>query len=400
MIPCQDCQHENPLGAVFCHRCGARLEVSIQQIAGSVAVTNREAQIDRLFRAARNSLIFAGFLFVVALIFVTAVVPELPPPTITPAPARNPAALFTSDVPWKDNEIAAEASIPPPLPEDIEREDIDLMAWRAREGLSRALQMGIGEATGERVGLDTLGTAQIEILQHQNQNGSFRGTDVLGATALATLALQAAPLANHLQRGPELRRARAKAVEWLGARVRTLTGKDPVVRVLTACALLESGTIDDHNARRDLMHHLSDGDAVKWQAVALLSVPRELRAEAATRGTALTARPLAEDPVGKVLSGLLWAETAETLVDDSAFARVAASRPTDVDLFSWALAAWYRGVDPVGLEEQLKQIARAGTVSAGDDLRRMAPLFADQAMAILVCTAPARAPVTWTHLPD
>lgn len=400
MIPCQDCQHDNPLGAVFCHRCGARLQVSIQQVAGSVAVTNRDAQVERVFRAARSAVIIAAFLFVVAVIFVVAVVPELPPPSITPAPAHNAATLFTSDVAWSDAQAPAEAAVPPPLPEDIELETIELMDWRASEGLQRALKLGIGDPTDERVGLDTLGTAQVEILQHQNMNGSFRGTDVLGATALATLALQAAPLAAHLQRGQEIRRARAKAVEWLAARQRTLVGKDPVVRVLTACALLESGTIQDDSAVRDLIHHLSDGDAAKWQAVGLLSVPSELRAAAAPRGPALVARALSDDPVGKVLGGLLWAETAETLVDDTAFARVAASKPTGVDLLAWALASWYRGVDPVGLETHLQQIARAGAVSAGDDLRRMAPLFADKAMAILACTAPARAPVTWTHLPD
>lgn len=389
MIPCQDCGHDNPLGSVFCHRCGERLQVNLAQVAGSVAISRTHDRINRFCTAAGNALLVAGFLLAAALVIRHTMIPDLPPASLMPPADPDDATLFTRDAPWQAASTSLEALLPDPLPLTVHRiEGPSLQQWRAQIGLARLRSFGVDPAMLHRL--------QLGLLRHQNPDGSFAGSDVLTATSLAALALQAIPPPSSGDDRDRLNQAVDKAQRWLLVRVRTPGNqRQPSLgRTLATIAVLEGGELTTMERRNALLRAM-DREEPLWQLIALLSCPPDERPDEVIAGLFAA---MADNHVGQVLGGLLDKQRA-VLLNDAAFSAAAARASTGAQALAWALAAWYRGAAPRVMQAQAQAWAESGICPPDDALLRAAPLIAEPALAILAASAPIRAPVSWVALP-
>ncbi len=388
MIPCQDCGHDNPLGTVFCHRCGERLQVNLQQVAGSVAVSRSHDRINRISTAARNALMVAVFLLLAALIIRYTLVPDLPPVTLMPATDPDDVTLFTSNTPWLARDTSLAALTPPPLPSTVHVTTPSLLTWRDTMGLQRLRSCGIDPALMHR--------AQLNLLQHQNPDGSFAGTDVLVATGLAALALQAVPPPSSGEERERLLEALDKAQRWLLVRVRTPghQRQSSLGRTLATMVALEGEALSAVERRTVLMRAM-DREEPLWQLMALLSCPPEDRPDDVITGLISA---IGDNHIGRVVGALLDRRQAVVL-DDAAFTTAAAQASTGGQAVAWAVAAWYRGAAPRVTMSQGLAWGESGICPADEGLLRAAPVIAEPALAILAASAPIRAPVSWVALP-
>ena len=388
MIPCQDCGHDNPLGSVFCHRCGERLQVNLQQVAGSVAISRTHDRINRFSTAARNALMVACFLLIAALIIRHTLVPDLPPVTLMPPADPDDPTLFINDAPWLASGASLETLTPDPLPATARLEVPSLLEWRARMGPQRLRSCGINPTIIHRL--------QLGLLAHQNPDGSFAGSDILAATGLATLALQAVPPPPAGEDRDRLIEALDKAYRWLLVRVRNPgSQRQPGLgRTLATLVVLEGDGLTAIERRTALLRAM-DHQAPLWQLITLLSCPPAERPDETVTGLIAA---VADDHIGQVLGALLDQRRA-VLLDDAAFTAAAAQASTGVQALAWALAAWYRGAAPRVMRTQGAAWAESGSCPPDSDLLRAAPLIAEPALAILAASAPIRAPVSWVALP-
>jgi len=384
MIPCQKCGADNPLGTVFCHSCGTRLEVSLNAVAGSVAATNVEKRKLEIFKAGRNGLFLAACGMVVALVFSHVFAPSLPSPTLNPPASMGPNTLLPEPETWQPDASSVAWLTPDPLPQAIETKGLSLAEWRRRVGRARVQALGVD--------MSTVRAWHQHILDQQQDNGSFAGNDPVAATGLALLALKACITGGgdeaFLQRKVE---AMHQATLYLLQRVRSsafgITGT-PLGRTLAVLALIDAGMLP---VKEFPMHqvYLTNGKIPVFQALGLLSIPPTQRPRSTTAVVNRLGGQLLYDQFLSLISDV------EQDLDPKFFTAEVAEGLDGRERLVWAATAWFHGVQPMNLHHVLAAWSRTAPADAPEDLQNAAPAFAAQALAVLTCTVAARAPLTW-----
>lgn len=78
MIPCQACQHENPISARYCHSCGVKLERNEKVIYKAVAADQSDDRSWRWLGRGNSTMLLGMFLLIAALVFRYILVPTMP----------------------------------------------------------------------------------------------------------------------------------------------------------------------------------------------------------------------------------------------------------------------------------------------------------------------------------
>jgi len=369
MIPCNHCGAENPLGTMFCRSCGGRIEVDPNQIMASVQQSKSEDLADRITRSGRNALAMAAFCLVAALIVRLVIVPDLPPARMPLADARSGGVLLpmvASDTPMPRADLLLGGG------------EESLVDWRTGNADHLLGSFGID--------LENLRAWQHQIIEYQQEDGSFAGSDRVVATALAVLALQAYPgdlAVDHAAR---------RGAQWLQIRSdRILDANDRLAQTLTAMALMERGTLDHQTIGR-MANMLGSGDHVPWQAQLLpIFVPERRPQDLVVFRRALEDTPLwrhfldrvSEEPLVATPSRELF--TAETVADLA-----------PLEQWAWSQTAWYHAAEVDVLSNRLRHWSKQPPPPLEGDLEAVAGPAGGLALRVLTCAAPARIPLTHT----
>lgn len=367
MIPCNHCGVENPLGTLFCRACGQRIEVDPHAIMGSVKQSAEEARESKLLQAGRSALAVSGFLLMAALIVNVVVIPELPQARM-PQPDPLPGAEL---LPPPAQETAATT---PELA--VGAGASALIDWRRTNATHLIGSFGTDL---ERV----LGWMQ-QVLDRQQPDGSFLGSDPLVATAVSVLALQAWPGDPAADRGAE------KGRDWLYARRnRVLEGSDRRAQSLVAMALLESGRLQPQEVST-FAALIGSGAQTEWQALVLPLFPDERR----PTELLVLRRDLESDPLWR---HYLDRFTTEALVPGPDKTLFSAAGLIGLDPFQrwvWSQTAWFHAADPETYAATIRSwSASEQPPAAPEPLATLAGPQAGAALAILAVCAPARVPV-------
>jgi len=380
-VNCAKCGKLNPLGTVFCHGCGGRIEVTAGQVLGSVAETERHLRERTIYHWGRSALNLCGFALFAALALRYGMVPAVP---LAELPATPPQVLFPIDnLAWADGAgpaapgtpakpgaavVAAEEK-PPPMPTIAVPKRLE---WRRQQGPFILSSMGLDMAR--------LAAMQQEVVAAQKPDGSFAGGDPLAATALGTLALHALP------GKPPVDAAAARGLTALLAKVADLSAATPLSRSLVIMALVDAEALPE-SVRVAFGIRLVDGSVGTWQALALpLYAPKSRPSELAGLRAALK-EPLwqafltindASSQVG-VDARLLFSENAKSLLRGE-------------DRLVWAHLAWHHPLAPRDLADTLKAWSAAAPCAVDPALATVAGTFAPAAVALLTVTSPARLP--------
>ena len=78
MIPCQSCNHENPVSARYCHSCGTKLDRSKKRVLAAVIADRHEDGSFRWMARGHSMLLVGGFLLLCALVLRYIVIPDMP----------------------------------------------------------------------------------------------------------------------------------------------------------------------------------------------------------------------------------------------------------------------------------------------------------------------------------
>lgn len=376
MIPCQKCQYQNPLGTLFCHNCGTKLQVDASQIFGSIQETQRSQAHEKIFNAGKSILTIGLFGLAAAISIRLALVPSIPAPTVPQGDLRDADALFPSETDWRESTARIEDDVDwptPAAPIDQSR----LLSWR--RAVASQLLDGFG------IDFARLRQWQLELVALQERSGAFPGKDATAATALGCLALQAFP-------GDEqVDLAANKAREHLRRQrdyLQSGSGSDLAV-ALSVMALYES---DGAIALQGLHHLLVNGKLPRWQMLALCHLAPEDRIKEFPAIRLSTP----ETPVAQAMLSILHGpdDPERTLGDEL---MVAGLDP--VDQLLWSHWQWLRIGDLEVYAGALQDWSRLTSLPpAPPDLSLLTGAGTDYALAILTCTAPASVPVRW-HAP-
>lgn len=368
MITCQKCQHINPMGTIFCHACGDRINVQAAEVHASVHLT-RQGDLDRnIYYWGRNAVSLCSFLLVVAIIINFVMVPAVPPADL---PQMPPFDLFKGATPpqlqtMQPAPVAAE----PGSTGDLSKQN--RLTWRQQQGTFILSSLGLD--------LGGIRQWQTGIIAQQALNGSFAGSDTAAATALATLALQAYPASD----AASVAAARARA--FLLPLAKSAISMDPVARSLVILALLDADEFDK-KARDNMGLILVDGSAPEWQALSLLAMPAGERP-----AQVIGLRGKLNTPTWNGLFAALGHEPP-AIIEPKSFAEDAGKALTTGEArFFWTVASWNYPLAPKDLAALLKTWSGAAPVAASPALEKMCGRTASAALAVLTVTAPIRAP--------
>lgn len=390
MIPCQKCNHSNPLGTVFCHGCGVRLVVNYQQIAQSVAGTVKANADDAVFGWGRGSVLLCSFLLVCALVLRFGLVPAMPTLELPPAPALP---LFPKEAPaWiekirdaaptsaEDNTLAAtnvgNDDIAPPLPATGSklRDLSGRLAWR--RDVARSI---LGDLRVDRKRLRAL---QKTIIASFDGKGAFAGEDPIAATSLCLLALQAWPS------DETVAIVMAQAQAWLLQQTPLLAQKPALVRTLAVLALMDAEALPEA-LRASQAPTLFDGGVPQWQAYLLALYSN-------------SDRPTQLAPLRNVLRTPQWDLYFDLIgggipkSDPALFsAAVIKGLTTGEDRLAWAFLAWHLPVAPKELGDTLRLWASDNPVMVDPELAKKIGPRAPEALALLTILTPLRLPPLW-----
>ncbi|HYE06433.1 MAG TPA: zinc ribbon domain-containing protein [Planctomycetota bacterium] len=364
MIPCSKCAHDNPLGTMFCHGCGARLEVRTDHIMKSVAATKQATRERRLWEAGRSATSLALFLVICAIVLDQMLAPPLPPAEI---PEVADVAVFETPPPaWVGQatpNAAGGAVAPRRAAGDLDR--LDLRRLRAG-GVAKTL--GIDPAA--------IAALRAPLIAKQKDDGSFPGGEAVGATGLAALALQtwcddSVGIA-----------AAARARAWLVKQGREVAKAGDVSRSLALAALLDAGELDPA-IRAGLGNRVVDGKAPVWQVLALpLYGPDQRPSEFAGLRTAR------DDRHWPAFLALLASQPLPADVDAVCGADAAAAATIGEARLSWALTAWHLGRAPEVFAATLKAWSTAPPAAVDPALAKAAGPDAAAAVALITLGAP------------
>ena len=106
MITCAKCDHANPLGSIFCHGCGARLDVQMADVIASVHGTKTAQQHDDLYAWGRSAFSLCSFALVCSLLLRYVLVPpvpiaEFPTAPMLPLIGKEQPSWSKATPPWK-----------------------------------------------------------------------------------------------------------------------------------------------------------------------------------------------------------------------------------------------------------------------------------------------------------
>jgi hypothetical protein len=383
MITCQNCDHVNPMGTIFCHSCGERLNVSVDAISQSVAGTKKANLDDNVFRWGRSAVALGLFLLISALILRYVVVPPLP---YLEYPVSAPITLFPKEAPpWAANmpdangpatpgpASPAVTSAGPNQPTPVAPPGARL-AWRRTNAVNLLIGFQLDQKT-------ILGWQQT-LLADQIKDGSFPGDDPIAATALVTAAFQAYPNTDAVIT------AAGRARAWLKQHTAEALQKPSLTRTLFALALLDAEELDPIT-RGNLGVFLLDGGAPVWQSYLLSLYP------VADRPTQLSAlRQSLKTPLWSCYFDLVLGQKPKP--DPALLSAEAAKSLSGGELrMVWAFIAWQLPVAPKALAESLKTWSGSAPASVSADLAKACGKHAAEAVALLTVTAPLRLPPLW-----
>ena len=374
MITCDECGHVNRLGAIYCGACGAKLDVNMEVIEGSVLATASEIRAQKFFVAGRSAIVLGIFLLISSIVFNIYFVPDIPKPQLPRSEPQKAEQIFPHAVNWVQPSLDNAPAIN--IEDLITESPLSLLAWR---------QQTFNTVMGD---IDTSAVTnwQIEIFNSRNvETGTWDGPDKIASTAFALLALMAKP-------GPDnFDEAIAEGVEFLKAQIlRNSSGKDPLAHTLAVMALVESGTLSER-ALSIVRPALYRGNLPNWQALALLSFPPEVRP---SRIAAIRANTT--DSLWRHYLHFLSDKPMIESLDESLFVTGAGKDLEGADRLAWASVSFWMGRNLDDLKTTLEawnedQVPPA----APEDLRSLTGPQADLCMAVLAATAPVRAPIPW-----
>jgi hypothetical protein len=332
------------------------MEIKLSQVAASVSKTNQTQREDAIFKMGMSAVSLGGFFFVAAFVLRSTLVPELPAPDLPPV-------SIPSIIPDDFGKVPAAASQGPATSRRL--------AWRRDQGPTLLGDIGVDR--------DHLHEWATSILKLQKEDGGFAGGDPLATTALATLALQAAP-------DSDLLTAAARSRTWLKAKSKDLSSQSAFARSLTLTALADAEDLppDLWSTNKG---YLSDGQAAVWQAVGVALLPSTDRRtdHSLLRGTS-------QDPLW-----VAWWDAVEGKakdpVPDTAFEAVDTKNlVVGEDRLMWAQEAWFLLASSDDLTQTLEAWSRTDPVPVDPGLLSRTAAWAPTAVAILTVASPLRLP--------
>ncbi len=386
MMRCQECGHDNEIGTLFCHACGAQLDIHYDQIQQSVIAGNADAKDKKIFDAGRSTLNLGMILFLIAAVFYFALVPDMPPQRYPAFPPTAMEEIFTASEHWSStikNDGSAETMV-----EDRDQ-PLDLIAWRRHEA-----DLVLGQTVGELRNIYNH-SAMIANMRDREDGLWHTGEDVLAASGLALLAIQAyaypADSRSSSEKARLLTKITDKALAALERKVLD-TNRSTLGRSLALMALVEGGVLDDDELA-DARAVFIKGDHPEWHSLALMTIPPGQRPDLIA---ALRRQVDGKD----VWEHLLDPYSDKPIVDEvpgELFEEAFVDQLGPLDRVAWSNIAWRYGVAPKLLKRKLKAWSEVDPPPQGPpELRSLAGgELADRALLVLACSAPLRVPVIW-----
>ena len=357
MIVCASCGISNPMGTRWCRQCGTKLDLNVAQVEAAVSATNEAASDDRFMGHGRSALALGGFLLLTTVILRLALVPDLPT-------VDAPVALPDRVLPEMERAATAAAAGAGNAAVPSKR-----LRWRATVCRTTATQQGLD--------LAAMDAARERIAAAQKADGTWAGDDVLAATGLAALALQAWPSDEGLGRA-----ARARA--WLTAQLQDPTRRQPLGRTLAIAALDDAEELAQADRNR-LQAYFIDGKSPQLQTWILA-------------GTASANQPPELGLVRDALKTDLWRwlfKSATGGVPDLDIKRFYTETVGTVaaeDRPAWSLLAWTRLPAPVDTGAILQGWSRNPPPPATEPALAKAGAQVADALWLLTLAAPSRLP--------
>ncbi len=359
MIVCPTCSNNNPLGTRFCRACGAKLEVKLAQVMGSIETTKKGNRDDAIFNSGRSAVTLAGFLLVCVVVFRALIVPAMP----------------LADLPPPQLGSILPQEIPPPAIVAAPVGDQKRLAWRRDN--AGVLVGGLGADVAQLV------AAQTAIVATQKPEGTFPGADPLAATALMTLALQAYP------KDAAVVTAAAKSRAWLIDQSKDFRGRSPLGRSLALVTLLDADELPESALAESKDSYMVDGKAAVWQAFGLSLFPAKTRPQ----NPVLVRGALKSDMWSWYFDAL--AGKNPTVDPKLYFVEQAQLLKTADERLLWAFTAWHFAAAPKDLAQTMSAWSRATPLPVDADTEAKCGPSAAVAVWILTIAAPARVPPLW-----
>jgi hypothetical protein len=361
MISCTKCGNPNPMTTRFCRACGERIDVSYTDVAKSVSQDVAVRQTKEALTHGLNAVTVGGFLLLAALVvsFGLAPAPTLP----EPAPAL-PEHLVP-----REGAGAAAAALG----------TVELTSTRL---VTRAV---LAPITVMRVGADPIAVAgwlKTVAASIQPDGRCTVGDDVLAATGLAALALQALPTEDGIAKA-------ALARTWLNTQVRDFGRKTPLARSLALYALIDAEDLTPA-ARTTAFHYLIDGKAATWQAWANAVTAAEDR----SKDDILVRKALIE-PHWNAVYALTDGKAHPSLEAREFMSETALALATGEERMLWAFLAWHLSLAPEDLRTVMAAWTQGTPASVDPVLAKACGPHAAMCVGLLTVGSVLRVPVGW-----
>ena len=376
MITCHNCGAENALGAMFCRNCGEKLDMSASQVASGVNDDLRLMQLSKFERYARTGLTFGAMAIGIGCIMAFIAEPPLPRLHMPLYDGKKPDELIlqpASAATWNTATGTNGADAIADMRQQFSGEQ-SLRAWRASEGVAQLHAIGVD--------MVQVRLWQEQVILNQTEFGSVPGPDRIASTALALLALEAAP------GGEGLAKPREKALAWLlnkKSELRSLPNKRTRTLAMMALLMCEQVSPGELAFYRSL---LTDGSAPRLQALALTMLPVADRPQ---RYSALQQR-FRSEPLYLALLDLLEPPRERAAIDDTLTSQAAVTALSAYDRVAWSNLMWFAGEKPATTIPQIVAWSKGAPAIIDSKLSAVAGDITGPALAVLAVTAPGRLP--------
>jgi hypothetical protein len=362
MISCHTCFHQNKLGAVYCHKCGTRLQVDARAIEQSVLGTAKNERDTKFRLAGRSACMLFLFLFMCLLLVRFAVLPP------TPAVMSPPPIMQTviDDTPNKP----AETNIP-------DQTTGRFLSWRLSQGPLLRKELGYLD--------NKMAAWHKTILSAVRSDGTVEGDDVLATTALSALALQACPFDEATQE------AIVRMQKYLLASSKNLQRKHPLTCALVVAALLDWNELPA-SIYNDVEIALIDGKAQEWQAWLLpLHYPTQRPKELAALRT---------DAQHHVWLSFIRLIDPQRTITTAPITDIDPTKLNTSELrMAWAFSAWYTPAHLPLIKNTLSAWSNTDPAPVSFALQALCGRIAQPCVAQLTLASPWRMPPTWLGTP-
>ncbi len=348
----------NPIASSWCRQCGTKLVFDPVAVQAAVASADRESGDRRWLLRGLAWLPLGMFVLIMGgiLRLSAPALPPAEPPAVPWAPLLPaPVAGVVIAAPASTAAVPAVAG--------------SVLDWRMAHGASILGDLGLD--------IGALDARAATVAAAQGRDGGWGSP---GATALATLALQAHPV-------PEVQVAAARGRAWLLARAGEWARWPSPARAMACIALAESGLLPTEDVRRlDIL--LVDGRAGSWQPL-LMAHLRAGDAPAEWAGLDAT------DPLLPLVARRHGRPRAGEAPRDRIVIQKLDLPTTTGGRVVAALAAWTSGDEPRVLAGWLRDASRLPAPTA--DLP--AEPWAAAAGSLLIGSVPVRLPAGWSAAP-